>query len=80
MKDFINKILDIGITSQNSVKENKKIKLLNIFCFTWSVMIVVITFFDAVFGRELEESLIIHGVSYVLIFIIFLLKKYNFIH
>lgn len=75
MQSLFNKILNIGIIKANSVKENKKIKLLNIFGFTWSIMIIVITLFDFVFGRELKESLLLHGISYVLIFIIFTLQK-----
>lgn len=78
MKQIINKILNTGVCKYNNVKENKKIKLLNIFCFTWAIMILVITFFDILFQRELIDSLKIHGVSYVLIFIIFYLQKTRF--
>lgn len=75
MKHMINTILNTGVSEENNVKENKKVKLLNIFCFTWAVMIIVITLFDIIFQRELLESLIIHGVSYLLIMIIFYLQK-----
>lgn len=78
MKVLINKILHIGILSTNEVKENKKIKLLNIFCFTWSVMIIFITIFDVIFDREIKESLVMHGVSYIVIGGIFFFQKKHF--
>lgn len=77
MKQSLHKIFNTGVFEENNVKENKKIKLLNIFCFTWGVMIIVITLFDILFQREILESLLIHGVSYVLIFIIFFLQKFR---
>ncbi|WP_272150341.1 sensor histidine kinase [Tenacibaculum aiptasiae] len=78
MKSFIYKIFDIGLLPSNDAKENKKIKLLNIFCFTWSILIVVITIFDIIFERELEGSLIMHGISYILIFLILLFQYKHF--
>ncbi|CAL2105075.1 His_kinase domain-containing protein [Tenacibaculum sp. 190524A02b] len=78
MKSSINRILKTGIQTSNTPKENKKIKLLNIFCFTWAIMIIVITFFDIIFGRELQESLLIHGISYLLILGIFYLQKAHY--
>ncbi|WP_299159690.1 histidine kinase [uncultured Tenacibaculum sp.] len=74
MRSVINKIFDIGLLPTNEVKENKKIKLLNIFCFTWSILIIVITVFDIIFNRELEGSLIMHGISYALITTIFIFQ------
>lgn len=75
MNSIIKKIFDTGIQSAEGTKENKKIKLLNIFCFTWFAMIPVITIFDVLFKRKLEGSLIMHGVSYVLIAVIFYFQK-----
>ena len=74
---FLHKIFNIGIDKNSSIKENKKTKLLNIFCFTWAIMIVVITLFDILFQREIIESLKIHGVSYILIVYIFYLQKHK---
>lgn len=65
------KIFSIGIHEANSVKENKRIKLLNIFCVTWCFMIPIITLFDILFKREIKESLILHSISYLLIICIF---------
>lgn len=78
MNSIVKKIFDTGIQNTKGTKENKKIKLLNIFCFTWSVMIPVITIFDIIFGRELEGSLIMHGVSYILIAFIFYFQSKQF--
>lgn len=69
------KIFSIGIHKENSVKENKRIKLLNIFCFTWCLMIPVITLFDVIFKREIKESLILHGISYLLIIGVFFFQS-----
>lgn len=63
-------LLNIGVTTRED-KENKKIRLLNAFCITWSTMIVIITIFDLLFEREVKESLILHGISYFFIIIIF---------
>ncbi len=65
-----NFILNIGVTTKED-KEYKKIRLLNAFCSTWSIMIVIITIFDILFEREIKESLILHGISYILIAAIF---------
>lgn len=75
MKVNLASILTIGFHKSNSEKENKRIKLLNIFCITWCIMIPVITFFDILFSRELKDSLIMHGISYVIIGIIYLFQK-----
>ncbi|WP_233898714.1 sensor histidine kinase [Tenacibaculum piscium] len=66
-------LLNIGVPQKKSV-EAKKIRLLNAFCITWSVMIVIITIFDLIFERELYGSLILHGISYVIITGIFYLQ------
>lgn len=75
-----NYLLNIGVTSKKSNKY-KKIRLLNAFCMTWSVMIVIITIFDLIFNREIEESIILHAISYFIIGFIFYFqrkKKYTF--
>ncbi len=69
-------LLNIGVTTKED-KEYKKIRLLNAFCITWSIMIVIITIFDLLFGREIKESLILHGISYILIGIIFYSQSIN---
>ncbi|PKH50980.1 hypothetical protein CXF68_09915 [Tenacibaculum sp. Bg11-29] len=67
-------LLNVGVTSKMS-NEYKKIRLLNTFCMTWSVMIVVITIFDLIFNREIKESLILHTISYFIIGVIFYCQK-----
>ncbi|MCT4697994.1 sensor histidine kinase [Tenacibaculum haliotis] len=66
--------LNVGVTSKKD-NEYKKIRLLNAFCSTWCIMIIIITMFDLLFDREIKESLILHGISYVLIGVIFYCQK-----
>ena len=40
-------------------------------------MIIVITIFDLMFGREIKESVILHAISYLLIAIIFYCQKHR---
>ncbi len=66
--------LNAGVESKKG-SEYKKIRLLNAFCITWSIMIIIITIFDLLFDREVKDSLVLHAISYVLIGIIFYCQK-----
>jgi len=57
----ISNLKNIGIYPNLSKSEEKRIRLLNIFCLSWSLSICLFIFFDSFYARNMLHSFYIHA-------------------
>ncbi|QVY67207.1 sensor histidine kinase [Polaribacter sp. Q13] len=76
IKSLYNKIMNIGVY-EDTVKEYKKIRLLNAFSLTWAGSILLFMMFDPFFSQNLFQSLKVHGFSFLCIIIVYTLQKFK---
>ncbi len=67
-------VVNIGVYNNNE-NEHKKIKLLNVFCLTWGILICTFMFFDPFFSNKMNKSIVVHFFSFLAIIAVYLLQK-----
>lgn len=69
-----NYILNLGLSNDN-INEHKRIRLLNGFCITWGLLIIPFIIADLFFSHNVLGSLLIHGIGFCCLFIVFWAQK-----